>query len=306
MADWAVLGTRPQDQFDVRHRVFVGCLGIYNILDDVIPCAEFEEVVVGNSTLPFKDYLEVRITHLLLKIYIERDPFNYTFGLIRKLKLSSFDLLLHLKEHWLKFESLSKLTDSFIEGSKAPLFDNHDDLVSYVTDIENMKKYINGEYGQNELLTHRVRAYMECSTDLHLALRDAALSYIDSHGLLSEDVKDYVEQGIEFSRLTRFDVKDYRTANEGNFSFDFQKAEQLGYEVDPSEIKIDRVKITASYSEDDLATIQRVTELWGTETWHQIGKLFQKHNMLRMKRGVIEIDLDGSPITRKIEAETTR
>ena len=37
MADWAVLGTRPQDQFDVRHRVLVTCLGIYNILNDVVP-----------------------------------------------------------------------------------------------------------------------------------------------------------------------------------------------------------------------------------------------------------------------------
>ena len=111
--------------------------------------------------------------------------------------------------------------------------------------------------------------------------------------MLSEDVKDYVEQGIEFSRLTRFDVKDYRTANEGNFSFDFQKAEQLGYEVDPSEIKIDRVKITASYSEDDLETIQRVTELWGTETLLEIGKLFKQYNMLRMRRDVIDIDPDG-------------
>ena len=271
MADWAVLGTRPQDQFDVRHRVFVGCLGIYNILDDVVPCAEFEEVVVGNSTLPFEDYLEVRIIHLLIKIYIERDPFNYTFGLIRKLKLSSFDLLLKVREHWPKFESLSNLSASFIEGSQAPLFDNHDDLVRYVNGLDDMEKLSSGEYRQNELLVHWVKAYIECGTDLHLALRDAALSYIDSHGLLSEDVKEYVEQGIEFSRLTRFDLKDYRTANEGEFSFDFLKAEQLGYEVDPEEIKVDRVRITASYSEGDLATIQRVTDLWGTETLLEIG-----------------------------------
>ena len=128
MADWAVLGTRPNDQFDVRNRVFVGCLGIYNLGNDVVPCAEFEDVVVGNSTLSFEDYLECRIMHLLLKIYVDRDPFNYTFGLIRKLNLSTLDLLVHLREHWFKFDSLSKLTDSFIEGAKAPLFDDYDEL----------------------------------------------------------------------------------------------------------------------------------------------------------------------------------
>ena len=235
--------------------------------------------------------------HLLLKIYIDRDPFNYTFGLIRYLNLSSFDLLLHLKEHWSNFESLSNLTASFIEGSKAPLFDDRDDLVRFVTNMENMEKYISGEYGQNELLVHRVRAYLECGTDLHLALRDATLSYIDSHGLLTEDVKEYVEQGIEFSKLTGFDVKNYRTANKGEFSFDFLKAEQLGYEVDPGELKVDSFRVTASYSDGDLAAIQRVTDLWGTETLRQIGKLFQKHNTLRMRRDVIEIDSDASPTT---------
>jgi radical SAM superfamily enzyme YgiQ (UPF0313 family) len=303
MADWAVLGTRPQDQFDVRHRVFVGCLGIYNVLDDVVPVAELEEVVVGNSTLPFEDYLECRIIDLLVKTYIERDPFNYTFGLIRHLKLSSFDLLLHVREHWGKFQSLSKLTASFIEGSTAPLFDDHDELVQFVSNLENMEKYINGEYGQNELLVHRVKAYMECGTDLHLALRDAALSYIDSHGMLTEDVKEYIEQGVEFSRLTRFDLDNYRTATEGEFNFDFLKAEQLGYEVDPGQLKVDSFRITASYDDGDLATIQRVTELWGTETLHQIGKLFQKHNMLRMRRSIIETSSDASLTTRKVKAK---
>jgi len=293
MADAAVLGTRPQDQFEVRHRVQVGCLGIYNILDEVVPCAESEDVVVGNSTLSFEDYFECRIVHLLLKIYIERDPFNYTFGLIRKLKLSSFDLLLKVREHWPKFESLSKLTDSFIEGSKAPLFDDRDDLVLFVNNMENLEKLASGEYRENELLVHWVKAYIECGTDLHLALRDAALSYIDSHGLLTEDVREYVEQGIEFSRLTQFDLNNYSTANEGEFSFDFLKAEQLGYEVDPEEIKVDRVTITASYSEGDLAIIQRITDQWGTETLLQIGRLFKQYNMLRMRRDVIEIDSGG-------------
>ena len=61
----------------------------------------------------------------------------------------------------------------------------------------------------------------------------------------------------------------------------------------------------ASYDDGDLATIQRVTELWGTETLHQIGKLFQKHNMLRMRRRVTKIDSDVSLTTRKVGAKAT-
>ena len=70
-SELAIPEKRQEFKFDVRYRVFVGCLGIYNIGNKDIPCAEIEEIIVGNSTLSFDDYIECRIMDLLVKIYID-------------------------------------------------------------------------------------------------------------------------------------------------------------------------------------------------------------------------------------------
>ena len=293
MADWDALGTRPQDQFDVRRRVFVGCLGAYDIGGETVPIAEIEDVVVGNSSLSFDDYLRCRITHLLIKIYIDHDPFNEVFGLVRGMGLSRFGLLLHLQDNFLlKHDSLSALINSFVAGSQAPLFDDYAQINSFVNNLENIAKYVAGEYGQNELLTHRVKAYLECSDDMHEALREAAVSYIDGHGLLTDDIEQYVEEGIRFSRLRRFDHLSYKSETSGEFTFDFLKAEELGYEVDPSTLKTARVRLKAYYDSDDLETIGRLVDMYGIQTMRQIGKLFQRNNLLLMKRAVKEVELN--------------
>ncbi len=288
MADWAELGTRPQDQFDVHYRVFVGCLGIYDIGGETTPCAEIEDVVVGNSTLSFDDYLQCRIIHLLIKVYLDHDPFNEVFGLIRKLGLSSFDLLQHLaKDHLYNSEPLSRLIKSFVEGSKAPLFDTYGEAKRVATTLDNTLKYMSGEYGQNELLAHRVRAYLECNDEIHRALQESVLCYIESHGLMTPDIQRYVLEAIEFGRVRRFDLQDYETVREGAFSFDFLEAERRLFEVDPAEIKMAKTQYRFGYDKEEISTIQNLSDQYGTETLRQLGKLFQRNNLLLMKRKVL-------------------
>jgi len=52
-----------------KFRVFVGCLGKYKFGSDTKGVFEIEEVVLSNETFPYKDYVEARILHLLIKIY---------------------------------------------------------------------------------------------------------------------------------------------------------------------------------------------------------------------------------------------
>ena len=84
---------RQRYQFDVRFRVFVGCIGTYRIGEEDVPVAEIEEVVVANKTMTFEEWLGCRVMSLLVKIYIDRDYFIEVFGLIRRLGLSAVDLL---------------------------------------------------------------------------------------------------------------------------------------------------------------------------------------------------------------------
>lgn len=289
-AELGILEKQQEFQFSVRYRVFVGCLGVYNIGTEEVPCSETEKVVVGNSTLTFDDYIECRVMSLLVKIYIDHGPFKEVFGFIRKLNLSSFEVLRHLKDNFLpNHTSLSNLVESFIEGTKKPLFKNHADLIRFVLNIENMKKFISGEYGQNELLIHRVMAYRDCNDDIHLALKEAAASYLETKGLLNDDARRYIDQAVEFSKLRRFNLNDLEKAKEAEFSFDFIDAEKYRYEVNPAEFKIEKARYRFYYDDKDLLTIQKLIDNWGRDTLHQVGKVFQKNNLLLMRRKVYRI-----------------
>ena len=82
---------------DVRHRIFINAYGIYSIGDRKVPCAETNKVVVGNNTLSFDEFIECRIMDLLVKIFIDHDPFREVIGFVRKLNLSVFDFIDYFK-----------------------------------------------------------------------------------------------------------------------------------------------------------------------------------------------------------------
>ena len=121
---------RMRFKFDVRHRVYVGCFGLYEIGDEKEdPVAELEETVVGNDTLTYNEYLECRIMNLLIKIYVDHSPFKEVLSFVKELNLSIFGLLIHLRNNTIhKYDSLNKLISSFVEGTEQPLYKDIDYL----------------------------------------------------------------------------------------------------------------------------------------------------------------------------------
>ena len=108
--------------FKSKFRLFVGRIGNYNIGNKQVPCSEINSIVVGNSTISFEETIECRIMNLLVKIFIDQDPFREVLGFVRRLNLSVFDLLITLKESIIpKYSSLTKLIADFVEKTKKPL-----------------------------------------------------------------------------------------------------------------------------------------------------------------------------------------
>jgi len=274
-------------KMNIRYRVFVGCLGIYRIGSDQVPCAEIDKMVVGNSTLSFDDYIECRIMNLLVKMFVDHDPFREVLGFIRKLNLSVFELLCVLKDKFLYTnDSLSNLIADFVEKTKKPLFKNKDELEEFVSQEKTIKKYISGELGGNELLNSKAKAFLQYSNVLHSVLRESTLFYLKKHNLLTKEYEDYINQAIQFSQLRKFDIHNINTIKYGDFTFDFIKAAQSGYQADPSQIKITRTQFKFVHDPESLDYIQKRLGCWDGNTLTGIGKLFQKTNMELMSRKV--------------------
>ena len=269
---------RVKFNFDVRHRVYVGCFGLYDIgPDKEIPVAEFEETVVGLDTLTFKEYLECRVMSLLVKIYVDHNSFSEVFSFLRGLDLSIFDLLVHLKNNFIhNYSSLNNLIASFIEVSQKPLYKDLNFLTEYLTK-EIIQKYISGEIGGNELLNHKALAYVNCGDDLHSCLEKSILSYLEVNNLSTEANRRYVQDAIRFSQLKRLDLSNIEGVKEGNFSLNFIKSQAVEGQV--PEQASGEVEIQFFYDENSLQRVQGILSSWGTNSTPKLGKLFQKANL---------------------------
>jgi radical SAM superfamily enzyme YgiQ (UPF0313 family) len=249
--------------FELRHRVFVGCIGTYQVGSENKPIAEFEEVVVANKTMDYQTWLECRVMNLLVKIYIDRDYFVEVFGLIRRLGLSPVDLLDHLRTAIIpRFETLSNLVELFLQKTEEPLYGSKEELLDFVNNPDVVAKYESGELGGNELLIHRAMAYMECNDDLHTALKDAALAYLEEAGELNELMVEYVSQATQFSQLRKFNPMNYTQELSGEFNFDFVNSKKIAYQVLPNETKIASKEIRFFFNEIAGDEIEYAMRTW--------------------------------------------
>lgn len=303
---------RERYGFDVRHRVFVGCIGTYRIGDKDVPVAELEEVVVANKTMTFDEWLGCRVMSLLVKIYIDRDYFIELFGLVRRLGLSAIDLLEVLKDEVIPtYPRFCELIDRFLRKTIEPLFDSVEEAQAFVSDIANVEKFRTGELGGNELLVHRALAYMDFNDELHRALEDAATILIDRNGKLDDEMREYLAQAVRYSRLRKFNPRNFTRDLTDHFSFDFPSAKKSGFQVLPSEIKMppreakfyfaDRARAEIEYAlktwvkpkADLLLSAERVSAVdidSDGQTMFSFGKLFHNSNLRVINRSVEFVD----------------
>jgi len=286
------LKSRQEFEFKIAYRVYVGCLGVYNIGTSKVPVAEVEEVAIQSNTMSFDEYMECRLMTLLVKIYIDHEPFRPVFNLVKRKNISSFEVLRLLREQYLdRYDSLGKLEQSFRDGSVKSLFDSYDECISFVGKNENINKYVNGELGQNELLVHRLLAYRDCWEDIHSALRDAVIAYLDSMGVLSDVERAYVNEATIFSKLKKFNPNEPHKTLEGEFTYNFIEASKQMFLIDPEKYKTDKVKYKFYYDATALSKIRSFTSRWGESSLYENAKTLQKGNLMSMEKTVEEIEI---------------
>jgi radical SAM superfamily enzyme YgiQ (UPF0313 family) len=310
---------RKQYGLDVRYRVFVGCIGTYRIGDENVPVGEIEEVVIANNTMTFPEWLNCRVMSLLVKIYIDRDYFIEAFGLVRRLGLSAIDVLDTLRTEIIpQYERLHGLIKRFLHKTVEPLHDSLEQATEFAGNPNIVEKFRTGELGGNELLVHRARAYLDHNDDLHDALEDAITLAIERSGKLDQEMREYLKQAICYSKMRKFNPRNFTTDLIGRFSYDFPAAKSKGFQVLPVEIRMH--PRTAKFyfangarSEIDYALrtwVQPKTKLFQSDdevskvdigadgqTMFSFGKLFHNSNLRVLNRSVEFLDEEPQRVT---------
>jgi radical SAM superfamily enzyme YgiQ (UPF0313 family) len=268
-----------------KFRVLTGCFGEYFFGEKKRAVFEIEEVILENKTFPPEDYEKARILHLLVKIYVDHDPFIELMTFLRMKNISLIDLMIELRDKIIpKSAEFSKLISNFTEAMTDNVFDTEEELMLFLAKDDALEKYLSSEYGVNELLFNRANAFVSFNDVIHDCLLEATLNILKSLNLLTDLNFSYVSESINFSKLKKFDINNLYGVKKGFFTFDFLKAQKNNYKLDPTLITKDRTEYVFKYENTDIDKIKLII---GNEdlSMKRIGKLYQRHNMMEVNRG---------------------
>ena len=144
--------SRKQFGLQTRFRILPRDFGK---LADGTVVAEIEEVVVGNDTMDFEDYCQLRRLHLMVNVVYNGAPFAPLFLFLRQKGISGFPLLHGMTSNVDQApESVRGIFASFDRLTKEELWSDQEELLEFIHKPENYQKMIRGELGSNLIQTH--------------------------------------------------------------------------------------------------------------------------------------------------------
>ncbi len=276
--------TRREYGLMTKFRTVPGCVGNYEFFGGVHPVAEIEEIIVGNNTMPFEDYIECRVVNLLVETCYNNALFEEVFNMLRAMRVPVFDALLYMKDHpELHTPRIRQILDEFIFQTSKDLYGTRDEAERLVLTPEMINRYVGGELGINELLVHKALLYMELE-DLSMLLFAAVRTCLRERSLLTPAVEEYLEQVRRFilHRKRAIDQTDQVLVDQ--YTYDFGAIGKLHYEVDPN-LLATRSPVEYTFAHDDHQR-QHIAKQMAvyTSTPVGLGRLIQRSNLKMMYR----------------------
>ena len=192
--------TKDKYKMVCKYRIQPRCFGVYDILGQQSPVAEIEEICVENNTLPYADYLRCRKMHFVINLFYNDGVFFELRKLLTILNISCWEWLYDIYNNFYSKE-FHKLMNDFVSETENELWDNKSELDEYVTNEEVIKKFINGEEGNNLLFRFKAISLTTMFTVLCKVAKESIMSIIHKNNICIVDgvsIPDLVEDIITY------------------------------------------------------------------------------------------------------------
>ncbi len=264
-------------------RVMPNCAGVYRIFDTELRVAEIEEIVVANNTMTFDEYVECRVMDFIVEVFVNNDWYIELFELIKFYELKVFDFLLFIRERRKEFSNwMTGIINSYEEETCKGLFAEKKDIEAYILGEGILEKHVSGELGNNELLDHKARCYLNFKEttkfifEIFQKFLESTIHFDDALLLYLADLQKYI--------LCRKDnvMSTEKTLIE-QFNFSFEHISQANFRVDPRDLEVIKVKYKFSHDEKQSSDIKKALAIYGTSL-SGLGRFIQNNKMNRMFR----------------------
>ena len=276
--------TRKKFEFLTKYRVLPRCFGKYTFRGEVFPVAEIEEICIANNTMPYEDYQSCRDFDLTVEIFnndsILADLIH--FLKLRGVKRSEFIKLIH--DISISHPDFSKLYHDYRLEEKKNLADNKETLQKFTEKSGVIKRYIDGEYGTNEMYKYRAIAVFYHIDLLHEIAYQVAQEVLKKKDRLNHDIKKYFSELREFSLMRKSDILNTKMNKIREFHFDFIQIMDNHFEIDPFDVYVpEGINIEVYHSKEQINHIRSYEKQYGTDMIG-LGRILLRANMDRLYR----------------------
>jgi hypothetical protein len=277
--------------FRTKFRVLPRCFGNYTFRGETFPAAEVEEIVVANKTLPFEDYQACRALHLTVEIFNNDSLF---IDLIRFLnfhdvKRSKFIAAVHDRIVEGGGE-LAKLYAQYNEEEDKNMWVDCEEVEGFVVEPGVIQRYIDGEYGTNELYKYRATAIFEHLEVLHEIAYSVARKLLEEETGRDGMVESYLAELLEFSLLRKRDVLETDRLEKRVFHFDFAALVDGKFLQDPLSLaRPEGIELEMFHNDHQRDLISGYVTQYGADLIGK-GRILIRANMNRLYRSARRLD----------------
>jgi radical SAM superfamily enzyme YgiQ (UPF0313 family) len=244
-----------------KFRLQPRCFGNYKVFDEIISCAEIDELCVENNTLSYEDYLKCRGLDLSVEIFYNNGIFNELkcFLELHGIKTSVFIEKINQK---VNCSSLKSLYDYFIDENEKCLWDSEEELENHIKNPEMIEKYVREKLRDNEQLKCRAIAFFNKMKELHEVAFESAKEILEDVGLLDWKKEKYLNELFEFSLLMKKELLNLDVVETKKFSFNFLEILKQKFKVDPFEFVQD-VELKFYHDDEQKELFKKYLEQFG-------------------------------------------
>ena len=271
-------------------RVQPRCFGFYKIWGEEFVCAEVEEICVANSTMSYQDYQDCRDMNLTVEIFLNDAIFYDLLQLLDLFGCSRSDFYKRVHETVVNGDNaVTKLYAEYREEEKRNLWRSRKEAEAFTSNPENIKGYISGDYGSNEIYKYRTLAVFYHMDVLHEIVFGVAHTMLaDKTSKADSNLDLYLSELAEFSLLRKRDFLDAEKVESRTLHFDFIQLVHTNFTLNPFEyMKPDGVEIKIFHSERQRTMIDQWINQHGV-TVNGLGRLLSRAQISAMYRSVTD------------------
>lgn len=294
-------------KMETRFRVLPRCFGEYNIQGHTIPVADIEEIVVANSTMPYQDYQDCRDFDLSVEIFNNDSILLDLVSFLVRHDVTRSEFILAAHDQIVNGEGvLPQLYTQFREEEKGNLWNTREELEIFIQQPGVIDRYIEGEYGTNELYKYRALAVFHHIEALHDVAYEVAKNLLKQREAYTDSVADYLSELRQFSLMRKRDILDTNQTKRQTFRYDFARLMENKFMIDPFEVySPEGIEVEVYHSEKQLDLIGGYLNQYG-DSLIGLGRILIRANMNRLYRSARSANMELPATSPEILRENTQ